>query len=420
MTTEDFISRAIAVHGNKYDYSQVEYVNTLTKVTIICPIHGAFEQRPKVHLGGCGCPYCGSSSHTTETFINAARRVHGDKYDYSKVNFINGTTEVTIICPIHGEFQQKPSVHLNGSGCQKCAGNVKYTTETFIEAAKNVHGNKYDYSKVEYINSSTKVTIICPIHGEFQQLPSEHLQGKGCIHCAGKAKYTTETFIAAAREVHGEKYDYSKVEYVNSSTKVTIICPIHGEFQQRATEHLKGKGCIHCAGKAKYTKETFIAAAREVHGEKYDYSKVEYINSQTKLTIICPVHGEFQQTPADHLRGSGCPKCGGRMKFTTETFIAAARDVHGDKYDYSKVNYINCMTEVTIICPIHGEFKQRPVNHLQGSGCQRCGGTMKYTKETFIEAARKIHGDKYDYSKVEYVDYNKKVIIICPKHGPFE
>ena len=105
MTTEDFISKAIAVHGEKYDYSKVEYVNTLTKVTIICPIHGVFEQRPKVHLGGCGCPYCGSSSRTTETFIKAARRVHGDKYDYSKVKYINSYTEVTIICPNHGEFK---------------------------------------------------------------------------------------------------------------------------------------------------------------------------------------------------------------------------------------------------------------------------------------------------------------------------
>lgn len=120
MTTEDFISKAIAVHGEKYDYSKVEYVNTLTKVTIICPIHGVFEQRPKVHLGGCGCPYCGSSSRTTETFIKAARRVHGDKYDYSKVKYINSYTEVTIICPNHGEFKQQPTLHLKGYGCSKC------------------------------------------------------------------------------------------------------------------------------------------------------------------------------------------------------------------------------------------------------------------------------------------------------------
>ena len=296
MTKEDFISKAISVHGEKYDYSQVNYVNNRTKVKIICPTHGTFEQRPSVHtIKGCGCPYCGNvPRYTTETFIKAARRVHGDKYDYSKVNFINGTTEVTIICPIHGEFQQKPIVHLNGSGCQKCAGNVKYTTETFIEAAKNVHGNKYDYSKVEYINSSTKVTIICPTHGEFQQLPSEHLQGKGCIHCAGKAKYTNETFIAAAREVHGEKYDYSKVNYINCMTEVTIICPIHGEFKQRPVSHLQGSGCQRCGGTMKYTKETFIEAARNIHGDKYDYSKVEYVDYNKKIIIICPKHGPFE------------------------------------------------------------------------------------------------------------------------------
>ena len=168
------------------------------------------------------------------------------------------------------------------------------TTEDFISKAISVHGNKYDYSKVEYVGMLAKVTIICPIHGEFEQRADSHLSGYGCRYCSRSAKNTTESFIKAAIDVHGNKYDYSKVDYVNSKTKVTIICPTHGEFKQSPYEHLKGCGCIHCAGKAKYTTETFIAAAREIHGDKYDYSKVEYVNAKTKVTIICSIHGEFE------------------------------------------------------------------------------------------------------------------------------
>ena len=113
------------------------------------------------------------------------------------------------------------------------------------------------------------------------------------------------------------------------------------------------------------TKE-FIAKAKAVHGDKYDYSKVNYVNSFTKVTIICPKHGEFEQTPNLHLKSQGCPNCYGNKKMTIEEFIKRAKEVHGDKYDYSKVKYVNALTKVTIICPIHGEFEQTPAKHLLG------------------------------------------------------
>ena len=122
----------------------------------------------------------------------------------------------------------------------------------------------------------------------------------------------------------------------------------------------------------KYTKEEFIEKAKEVHGNKYDYSKVEYKNSQTKIIIICPIHGEFLQQPYSHLNGNGCPLCVSLKKRTTETFIEKAREVHGDLYDYSKVNYVNYFTNVTIICQEHGEFEQLPSNHLRNEGCPKC------------------------------------------------
>ena len=258
-------------------------------------------------------------------------------------------------------------------------------TEEFIEKAKKVHGDKYDYSKVEYINSYTKVCIICPEHGEFWQSPKCHLIGRGCSLCSKNKKLTTETFIEKSRKVHGDKYDYSKTEYVNNHTKVCIICPEHGEFWQRPQSHMDGHGCVKCyakdcADRCSSTTKEFIEKAREVHGDKYDYSKVNYINSYTKVCIICPKHGEFWQEPKWHLKGGGCKECSLEHKSKTQSkgidwFITKAREVHGDKYDYSKVNYINKETKVCIICPKHGEFWQSPKNHLDGYGCSICGSS---------------------------------------------
>ena len=323
---------------------------------------------------------------TTEEFIAKAREVHGDKYDYSKVNYINNSTKVIIICPIHGEFEQTPDKHLFGRGCPDCSGRKKLTTEEFIKRATEVHGDRYDYSKVEYVNNKTPIVIICADHGPFEQLPNVHLSGHGCPTCSGRKRSTTEEFISKAREVHGDKYDYSKVEYVNMAKEVCIICPEHGEFGQRPSNHLNGAGCPKCSHpSSKYTTEEFIAKAREVHGDKYDYSKVKYINNKTDVCIICPEHGEFYQKPSQHLQGHGCDKCGGTYKYTTEEFIAKAREVHGDKYDYSKVNYTNGKNEVCIICPEHGEFWQTPNIHLKGSGCPNCWYIRKEYKFNLLE-----------------------------------
>ncbi len=188
----------------------------------------------------------------------------------------------------------------------------KLTTEKFITKAKEVHGDKYDYSKTEYINSRTKINIICPIHGEFNQLPNRHSEGQGCIVCAGNEKSTTEKFIRKAVKFHGDKYDYSKVNYVNNNTKIIIVCQEHGEFEQIPKHHLKGHGCLQCAGKEQSTTEEFIKKARMVHNTKYDYSKVNYINANTKISIICPIHCVFEQKPCSHLQGQGCSSCAER------------------------------------------------------------------------------------------------------------
>ena len=242
-------------------------------------------------------------------------------------------------------------------------------------------------------------------------------------------KLTTEKFIKKAKAVHGDKYDYSKVEYVNKRTKVCIVCPIHGEFYQLAGDHMLGHGCRKCgsdkvADVCHYDKITFIEKAKEIHNHKYDYSKVEYVNAQTKVCIICPEHGEFWQTPGSHLYRVGCPKCGGIYHYNTQEWIEEAKKVHKNKYDYSKVAYVNNKTDVCIICPEHGEFWQTPNTHLKGCGCPKCGiervtELQTLSRQEFIEEANKVHNNRYDYSKIEYINGKTKACIICPKHGEF-
>jgi hypothetical protein len=323
-------------------------------------------------------------------FIEKAKIKHGDKYDYSKVLYTVDSANVTIVCPEHGEFEQKANTHVNRSGCKACAresltANLKMTLEEVIESFEAKHGNKYDYSKVTYINNNTKVTIICPEHDEFEQTPSKHLDSYGCRDCAkalkknnGGSRLTTAIFIARSKEKHGDKYDYSNVNYKQSNEKVTIICPEHGEFKQRAALHFKGSKCPKCAGVGSYTTEECIGKFKEVHGDLYDYSKVVYKGNKTYVTITCSEHGEFIQRPNDHLTGYACPKCadsrGAIMRrLGDEGFMKRARLVHEDKYDYSKVRYgETSKSRIVIICPEHGEFEQTASDHLQGNGCQIC------------------------------------------------
>ena len=268
-----------------------------------------------------------------EEFISKAREVHKDYYDYSKAVYCGALKKICVICPEHGEFWITPANHLSGQGCKICgiierSKKRKKSIEQFIKESRTVHGDKYDYSKVEYYNIDKKVCIICPEHGEFWQTPYHHLNGCGCPKCVGQGK-TTEDVVEEFKKIHGDKYDYSKAEYTNSLKKVCIICPEHGEFWQSPTNHLNGCGCPKCSNVKHKTTNEFIKESRTVHGDKYDYSKVEYVNAHTKVCIICPEHGEFWQTPNKHLLGHKCPKC---SESIIEKEIRVLLDKEGIKY----------------------------------------------------------------------------------------
>ena len=408
---------------------------------------------------------------STDKFIKQSNEKHKNKYDYTKINYINCKTNVIIICPLHGEYQQQPSNHLCGKGCMECSriingqSKVKKAGDTFIEKANILHNNKYDYSKYTYINAKTKSIIICPEHGEFLKDPHHHLSKNskysGCILCNKELsdneriiKYMGE-FIKKSNEIHNGKYNYNKFKYTKAKTKSIIICPIHGEFKQCPGGHLTGHGCKKCSiisisDLHRKSNEEFIKEANIIHKNKYDYSKVNYINCKTNIIIICEEHGEYIQNPITHLSSHGCPKCGQiigyekykeycinnkdklleqgakKIKKASNKFVNEANKKHNNKYDYSKVEYKKAIENVIIICREHGEFEQTPNSHLGGSGCTKCGiikrGEFK-TKEAsdrFIEEANKKHNNKYDYTKFNYIKSDVKSIIICPEHGEFE
>lgn len=329
ITTEDFIAKSILVHGDRYGYTMSEYIGRGLPVDILCPVHGVFSQAPHNHDRGHGCPKCGNikisekKRKSQDDFIKDALKVHGDKYGYSLVRYEGSKRKVRIICAIHGEFTQSPQTHLIGRGCSKCGDlsaskKLSMGLEGFIKKALEIHKNKYAYSHVEYVSVFHKVEIVCPLHGEFKQTPHSHLKGSGCPICK-RASISIKLnkgafFVKKATEVHGGKYDYSKSLYIHSKRVVEIICPKHGSFFQKPTKHLSGQGCSQCGSeegnfKFKDTTESFVNKAIEIHGERYDYSKVEYKNSDSKVLVVCPKHGIFVQAPTAHLMGQGCPKC---------------------------------------------------------------------------------------------------------------
>jgi hypothetical protein len=393
LTQKEFLEKAKSIHGDDFDYTKVEYINSKKKVIIICKKfgHGEFLQKPNIHLHGSGCSKCANKNVTTEEFIRKAKEVHGDAYDYSLVEYVNNTTKIKIKCLEGHIFTQIPQSHLSGHGCPICGGNKKITTEEFITRAKNVYGDKFDLSQTKYVNSDTKVNIICSKHGEIFIYPLDFLKGNGCPKCnlekIGDSKRSnTQEFIEKAINIHGNEYDYSKVDYINSKTNVCIICSQGHEFFQKPNKHLNGDGCSKCNGKYIITKEEFIEQANKKHNNKFDYSKIEYLNKKTKIVIICPLHGEFTQSPANHLKGCTCPNCN-----------KDKRSKHDEIYYIEKE------------CPICGKvFKSKKKEKLKYCS-YKCAGEGKRKK------AMKKHMESFNKLGYELLEYNKNGILII-KH----
>lgn len=250
------------------------------------------------------------------------------------------------------------------------------------------------------------------------------------------SRKTKEQFIADAKKLFGDYYDYSLVDYVNNNTKVKIICPVHGVFEQVPRNHTSGIGCWKCgrvvtANKTRHTTAEFIENATKIHGDKYDYSEVEYTRTQDKVKIICKKHGAFYQRPNQHIKGNGCPVCGfesmvAKTSSNTERYVQQARKILGDRYDYSKVNYKNYLTNIEIVCREHGSFFQLPYQHLKGKGCPICSAStgekeiIDYLNQKKLDFVyQKTFDDLSDVQKLRYDFYVPSKNLLIEYNGVY-
>jgi len=297
LTNDEFIEKSKLIHDDKYDYSLVDYVNSKTKVKIICKkCSNIFEQTPNNHSRGQGCPKCYSKNLTNDERIENFNKVHNYEYDYSLTNFIRSNLKVKIICKkCNSVFEQRPNDHLNGQGCPKCNAKLKLTEEEIVKKANEVHNNKYDYSLFlkyslnnDYKTQKTKIDIICPIHGEFKQQINNHLNGKGCKECAKNTKKTNNKFEKESNIIHNNRWDYSLVDYINARTNVKIICKEHGIFEVSPNNHLSKKsGCPDCN---ESKGELYISEILNKYNIKYEK---QYKLFHEKYAPISPLKADF-------------------------------------------------------------------------------------------------------------------------------
>lgn len=448
--TLEFIEK-IKVKFPDYDYYNLKYIDHISAVAIICKKHGEFKQRPDylVRNSNSGCKLCYADSVMKNEFITKANLIYNNKFDYSLVTYVNSHTKIKIICPIHGVFEQLPCTHLLNRQCRQCSIEViknknLLTTDEFIEKAKLIHPmGQYDYSMTNYINSHTKLTITCLKHGDFQISPTHFLSGRICNMCLNEDKKMNaedgfdikrqcsktqedakQLFLEKAKLIHLDKFIYDKIEYVDQKTPLIIICKEHGEFKQNPYNHLHGN-CPNCVSKEqlkKYT-EQFIERSKNKHNNKYSYEQCVYTRGCDKVAITCPDHNIFFQVAHQHELGQGCPECAkSKQLMTKDEYVARAMKIYSDKYSYNLTEYNGMENDVIIVCQIHGSFTQNAKKHLKYHGCYECNDypKIKLTHEEYTERANEVHDNKYLYTSMKYISVQHKIDIICKTHGIFQ
>ena len=345
-----FLQRAVTVHGDTYTYPDQSLKRLADKVSIVCKRHGVFLQAANSHLNGSGCPTCGREKAATPRFNVAMaesilRDMHAERFKIIELGRTKKDAS-RLLCPAHGEFEQTFERLAIGRGCKKCGhvatANSKYLSQAeVLERFVARHGGKYDYSRVVYKRQDEKVSIGCPVHGEFLQRPAKHWAGDGCPKCGDERvsevrRHDLAVWEARAREVHGDRYNYEAIRWERGSAVLTVRCSLHGLFDLRASNHINKKGnCPACSAISRDNAKRlsvgdFTARAAASHDGKYDYRQVEYVTTKDKVTIVCREHGPFRQKADSHLRGSACPKCRGAQS-------SAERDIASFLADHTEV-----------------------------------------------------------------------------------
>mgnify|MGYP000210167306 CR=1 FL=1 len=350
MNTELLKEKAFKIHGNRYILDDVVYDKKNRYIFPVCREHGVFKIRYDHFLSGCGCKLCANENlkkiktSTTAEFKEKLENRFPQKYDTSKVEYINAETPVILICHEkdefgneHGEFKATPHNILRGCGCPKCIGKYVNDKDSFLKRVNDIFGENIniDFSKFIYTKSNKKATFICHEkdkfgneHGEFKMTPNNFLRGERCPKCRKHIIKDTSYFIKESKLIYGENtFDYSKTEYVNDKTNVILICHKkdefgneHGEFKIKPYNHLRQNcGCKKCSSVTELTQDSLEKRVNKLYDNKYDLSLVNVSKGDGKkiITVICHEkdkdgieHGEFKTTPQRLLSGHSCPKCG--------------------------------------------------------------------------------------------------------------
>lgn len=460
-----FIQRSLKKHGNRFCYKEVNYKNVHKLVKIRCLKHNiVFEQRPILHIRSehC-CPICikiyksqkSPLKDSREKFIEKAKIIFGNKYDYSKVEYINNKTPVIIIYD-NMEYTQRPDSHLT-SRCPELKWKVSLSNEEFIKKAIKIHGNTYTYDNVVYIDTKIKIKINCRKHGEFEQSPNSHLNGNGCSFCTeshGESlirnylEYNNILFefqksFSDCKNINLLFFDFYLLDYniciefdgIQHRRPVYFFGGTDAFEKVKINDNIKTEYCVKNNIKllrinnkkdienklnnimSKYKKTTqdeknkkFIEKSESIWGYKYDYSNVEYIDSKTPVIIVYKGI-RYKQTPTKHLQKKLCELSNNSL--SREEFIRRCIEKWKDRFDYTKTIYVNSYSKIVFYDRHYGIYvSQIASSHMNGN-------LYNISKENFTELSNINFKYKYDYSQIDYKSITKEVKIICRLHGKF-
>lgn len=424
LSTQEFIKRSKAIHGDKYDYSVMSYKGLDYPINLICKKHN-YEFTVKaayrhIYDHYQGCQIC-KAEKSQNFFFDKAKTIHGDKYDYSESSFIGWKKPIDIICKKHNYkftlIMAQAHVGVTKQGCPICSAEkfAQYNAERSKVAEEKRRKKREEKAKLQ---KERKPFVL----SEKQKL--EH------------RRQAQERFLEKARAKYGDKYDYSLVEYQGREVPVNIICKEHGVFPIAPRTFLQGQngkqshGCPICDNipiVKKITQEDFLNAVREKHGDKWDVSNVQYVSKSQILGLSCPdCKDNFKTTTKKLMDGLGCPRCEGRIK-DLRYFVEEAKKVHGDEYDYSECYLSHSKSGAIVLnnirCKHHGLYSTRADVHIQQKcKCPKCNVppdrlSPEQRRDAYIRRAIERHGEgHFDYSQVDYHTKREKVKIRCIIH----